>query len=160
MLTILLFLIFMNCALFCLYRGKTKCKKDLYQRLTMQFKNLLVLTIALSSSLVSTSALALEETFYSPKIRFDNGRSYRVSKCVNSSRFQNPCTRNATNLVANSFCRDKGYKGHNGWQTQDVGWDSRVTSAVYNDRYIDGERWRGWRTQVSSILFNGITCYK
>ena len=105
-------------------------------------------------------ALAERQGFYKPTITFSSGRTYRVSKCIDSFRYQNPCTSTATDEIAKNFCKRKGYKGDSDWNTVDVGWNNRRTVAVRTDQWENGERWKGWKAKESSILFEFIECYK
>ncbi|MCH2232299.1 MAG: hypothetical protein MK105_18330 [Crocinitomicaceae bacterium] len=129
-------------------------------------KSKLSITIVntLSYGLVAFSPLAiasnvLAEGYYEPRVTFPDGSNRRVSKCVDSDKFQNPCTKNAGNKVAQEFCEDKGHGSWRKWNSTDVGWDNRqYRAAVWTDKYRDGERWKGWTTRESSILMMYIEC--
>ena len=134
--------------------------KSIVEKRRIEMKNLLKSGLILGFIFANTALPAIAETrgFYQPKITFRSGRTYRVSQCINSFRYQNPCTKNAGDEIAQEFCERKGYDSWTKWNSKDVGWNSRRTVGVYTDQYEDGDRWKGWKAQESSILMDFIEC--
>ena len=109
-----------------------------------------------SISIISFGAsMANAQSFLDPNLS-----GWKIDACIDSYRFQDSCSGAAKRVVANTFCRHKGYSYALQFKTQDFGWKSRVGNYKWTEKYINGRMQSGFYGSVGANLLTAVECKK
>ena len=101
------------------------------------------------------SSMANAQSFLDPNL---SGR--KIDACIDSYRFQDSCGRAGKRVVADTFCRYKGYSYALQFKTEDFGWKNRVGNYKWTERYINGKMQPSFRGSVGANLLTAVECKK